>query len=135
MRMVQFQFTISVPGKDLTIIYTLSQAAISTPMAADELLQQKASAYVNLKLKQLPASEQCLKEIKQCQESDKVCQQISEFCLSGWPEEESLSAKVKPYFPMSAELTVEKGLLLRGGRLVVPPPLQKELLNRVHDGH
>ena len=136
MRMMRLRFTIShVPGKDLTIADTLSRAPVSTPTAADELLQQKTSTYVNLVMEHLPATEQRLQEIRQCQESDEVCQQITEFCQSGWPEKNSLTAAVKPYFPVSAELTVHNSLLLRGGRIVIPPPLRKELLNRIHSGH
>jgi hypothetical protein len=134
MRMMRFQFTIShVPGKDLTIADTLSRAPVCTPTAADELLQQETNTYVNLVMEHLPATQQRLQEIRRCQESDEVCQQITEFCQSGWPEKNSLSAAVKPYFPVSAELTVHNGLLLRGGRIVIPPPLRKELLNRIHE--
>jgi hypothetical protein len=81
MRMMRFQFTIShVPGKDLTIADTLSRAPVSLPTAADKLLQQETSAYVNLVMEHLPATEQRLQVIRQCQESDEACQQFSEFC-------------------------------------------------------
>ena len=106
-----------------------------TPNVVDELLQQETSAYVDLVMDHLPATEQRHHEIKQCQESDEACQQIAEFCQSGWPEKTSLTAAVKPYFPLSAEFSVYDGLLLRGGHIVIPPPLRKELLNRIHSGH
>jgi hypothetical protein len=31
-------------------------------------------------------------------------------------------ASVKPYLPVSAELTILNSVLLRGGRIVIPPP-------------
>ena len=86
-------------------------------------------------VKNLPASEQQLKEIKECQEADPVCQQMVELCLSGWPAKQSLPAELKPYHTVSAELAVENGLLLRGSRIFIPPPLRRELLNRIHSGH
>ena len=136
MRMMRFQFTIShVPGKDLTIADALSRAPVTTPSAADEALQQETTSYVDSVIQNLPASEKRLQEIKQHQEADGACRMIVEFCQSGWPEKNSLSPEVKPYFPVSAELTVENGLLLRGSRIVIPPPLRKTLLDRIHSSH
>ena len=86
-------------------------------------------------IQSLPASEDRLLEIKQHQEADGVCQQIRKFCRSGWPDKQSLSPDVKPYFPVAAELSVESGLILRGGRIVIPLPLRKALLDKIHSGH
>ena len=46
-----------------------------------------------------------------------------------------LPSEVKPYHTVSAELTVQHGLLLRGSRIVIPPPLRKKLLDKIHSGH
>ena len=46
-----------------------------------------------------------------------------------------LSEVVKPYFPMWSELSIQQGLLMRGNGIVIPPPLGKELLGNIHDGH
>ena len=86
-------------------------------------------------LKHLPATEGRIAEIRDCQEADEVCQQIVEFCQSGWPEKSALPAEVKPYYTVSAELTVQNGLLLRGGRIVIPSPLRRKLLDKIHSGH
>ncbi len=58
-----------------------------------------------------------------------------EFCQSGWLEKSALSPEVKPYFPVSAQFSVENGLLLRGCRIIIPPSLRKKLLNKIHSGH
>ena len=39
--------------------------------------------------------------------------------------EKILSLEMIPYFPNVAQLSVEKGLLLRGGRIAVAQPLKK----------
>ena len=107
MRMMRFRFTIShVPGKELTIADALSRAPVSSPSTADQLLQQEATAYVNSVLQSLPATEERLQEIRQSQEADGVCQQIAEYCRSGWPDRNTLSAEVKPYFPLSSQFTM-----------------------------
>ena len=124
-----------VPGKDLVIADALSQAPVSTPTTTDESQQQETMLYVNSVMQSLPASEERLQEIKQHQEADGVCQQIIEICQSGWPKKSSLLPEVKPYFPVSGELTVENSLLLRGGRIIIPPSLRKTLLDKIHSGH
>ena len=42
---------------------------------------------------------------------------------------------VKPYYAVAAELTVEKGLLMRGSRVVIPASLHVSILSKLHDGH
>jgi hypothetical protein len=79
--------------------------------------------------------EKRLQEIQEHQEKDLVCQKLSEFCKSGWPEKRTLSADLKPYFCVSAQLSIANGLLLQGKRIIVPPPLRKTLLNKLHSGH
>ena len=136
MRMMRFQFTIShVPGKDLTIADTLSRAPVSPPSTEDKFLQQETTAYIDFVVKHLPASEQRLAEIRECQKSDRACQYMVEFCQSGWPEKNALPAEVKPYYTVAAELAVHEDLLLRGNHNVIPPPLHRTLLNKIHCGH
>ena len=136
MRMMRNQYSIThVPGKHLAIADTLSRAPVSAPNTTDETLQHEAEIFVDLVMEHLPATEQRLEEMKRAQAAKNVCRQVSEFCLSGWPDQCFLSKAVKPYFPMQSELSVQQGLLMRGNRIVIPPPLRKELLEKIHDGH
>ena len=136
LRMMRFQFTIGhVPGKDLTIADTLSHAPTGGPSPADELLQGETSAFVKAVMQSLPATDQRLEEIKQHQKEDEVCQQITAFCETGWPDKHSATASIRPFLPMSAEFCIENGLLMRGNRIVIPPPLRRELLSKIHTGH
>ena len=133
--LLQRQPTGDVHGKNLTIADALSRAPESSPSAADEALQQETTSYVNLIMENLPATEKRLQEIRQHQEADSVCQKIMHFCRSGWPHKNSLPSEVIPYYPVSGELTVENSLLLRGGRIVIPPLLRKTLLDKIHCSH
>ena len=136
MRMMRFQFTIShVPGKELTIADALSRAPASSSTESDELLQLETTAYVDLVIRHLPATEQRVTEIREYQKADGVCQKIVVYCQSGWPEKSSLPPELKPYYQVAAELTVQKGLILRGSRMVIPPPMRKRVLDKVHTGH
>ena len=134
--MMRFNFTIShVPGNELTIADALSRAPVSTPSGEDQSLQSETTAYVNLVVENIPATEKRLQEIQELQEKDPVCQKLAEFCGSGWTQKRTLSADLKPYFCVSAQLSIVKDLLLRGKRIIVPPPLRKTLLQKLHSGH
>lgn len=136
MRMMRYTFTIShVPGSDLKIADTLSRAPVCTSSAEDQSLQRETAAYANLVVESIPASEQRLQEMLELQQQDPVCQQLFEFCQSGWPEKRTLSADLKAYHCVAAQLSIANGLLLRGNRLIVPPPLRKTLLDKLHTGH
>ena len=136
MQVIRFNFTIShVPGKELTIADTLSRAPVSISSAADQSLQSEMTAYVNFVVENIPATEKRLQEIKEHQEKDLVCQKLAEFCRSGWLKKEMLSADLKLYLPVAAQISVANGLLLRGSRIIVPPPLRKTLLGRLHSSH
>ena len=53
--------------------------------------------------------------------------------MDGWPESVSLPAV--PYEQVRGELSLYDGMLLRGQRMVIPQELQREILERIHEGH
>ena len=131
--MMSFSFNIAhVPGKELVITNTLFYAPALDISPADNL-QEETRAYFDLVFKSMPVSEQHLEEIKRYQESDGTCQTIVKFCQLGWSSDKELSPKLRKYFPTTAEFTVENNLLLRGIRVVLPPPLRQSILSRIHE--
>ena len=136
MRMMRYDFTIShVPGKDLTIADALSRAPSSTATSDDQSLQREVDAYVQTAMASLPATEGRLEEIKYEQEKDEVCQLLKKYCKIGWPCSNRVPEPVKKFYPVASELSVQKGLLLRNNRLVIPMSLQREVLEQIHVGH
>ena len=91
--------------------------------------------YVNTVVQSLPATERQLERIRQHQDEDEVCQQVAAYCQSGWPSRQMIVGAVRHYYPVAAELSVEKGLLMRGSRIVIPAALRLEMLDRIHTGH
>ena len=57
-----------------------------------------------------------------------------EYCRNGWPDRHTLKPETEPYWPVRGELTEGEGLLLYGGRIVVPALLQDETLQKLHRG-
>ena len=86
-------------------------------------------------IQSIPATERRLEEIKMHQGEDEIFQQITEYCRSGWPAKESLPGVLKPYHHVASELTVEKGLLIRGSRVVIPASMRVCMLDKLHTGH
>ena len=86
-------------------------------------------------LSQLPASKQQLDSYRNAQQSDPTCSVLSEYCRKGWPDKHSIDPVTKPYWESRGELTFGEGLLLCGGRIVVPAGKQSETLEKLHRGH
>ena len=42
---------------------------------------------------------------------------------------------MKPYRQRKDEISVENSCLLWGARVIVPPQLQREVLDEIHEGH
>ena len=136
MRLMRFTFTIThIPGKDLTIADTLSRAPTGSATDADTQFSHDIEMFVNTVMSCLPATEQRLTEIMQQQQEDEVCKQLKQYCQSGWPDKYHVSETLKPYYSVSAELSIQHGILMRNNRIVIPPPLRKDMLDRLHTGH
>ena len=136
MRMMRFLFSIChVPGKKLVVADTLSRAPLDRVTDSDQTLQQDVDAFVNHIIQSLPVTEHRLGEIRQRQQQDEVCRLVMQYYWSGWPNKKKLPEIMRPYASVSAELSVEKGLLLRGSRIIIPSALRQDILTRLHTGH
>ena len=93
---MRFQYSIlHVAGKELCTADTLSRAPVCNPDPQSEQLQRDVSAYVNLVIDHLPATEKRLIEIQTAQQEDPICQQVKLFCQNGWPENAKLKNTVE----------------------------------------
>ena len=133
---MRYKFTIShVPGTSLKVADALSGAPVFTAMLTDVLFQQETAAYVDLVVKNLPATDKQVQKIKRHQEEDEECQEAIQHTLSGWPSRLSLCGVMKHYLNIATELSVKDGILMRGNRLVIPSALRLEMLDRIYTGH
>jgi len=77
-----------------------------------------------------------LDEIRAATDRDDALQTLKRVILQGWPaHKSSVPATIAVYFDYRDELTVQDGILLRGERVVIPLPMCRELLQKVHAGH
>jgi len=77
LRLMRYQYSIShVAGKELCTADTLSRAPVYNSDSQAEQLQNDVTAYINLVIDHLPATEKRLIEIQKAQEEDSICQQV-----------------------------------------------------------
>ena len=98
-------------------------------------MQDETDAYIQVTIQILPATENHLEEIRRRQKEDEVCEQIVKYCQRGWPSIKKIPQALKKFYPGEAELSVQKGLLLRGSRLIILVSMQSDILNKLHVGH
>ncbi|XP_026521137.1 uncharacterized protein K02A2.6-like [Notechis scutatus] len=65
---------------------------------------------------------------------DALMARILNWVGQGWPENEKAET-FKPFKNQQTELSIEKGCILWGDRVVVPKKLQEDILNMLHEGH
>lgn len=125
---------VHVPGKLLYTADTLSRAPLA--MANNDVeLEEEVECLMEVAVCNLPASQQRLDEYANAQTTDPVCALVSKYCRYGWPDKNKVELNVKPYWKDRGDLTINGDLLLHGQRIVVPKSLQKETLQRIHEGH
>lgn len=65
---------------------------------------------------------------------DKILSQVLYCVLSGWPAKVT-ELQLRKYWLHRTELSIHEGCLLLGNRVVVPPPLHKDVLRALHKAH
>ncbi|XP_064486178.1 uncharacterized protein K02A2.6-like [Ornithodoros turicata] len=134
LRTMEYDFSIDhVPGKHLHTADVLSRNPVQRSNGG--LLEIALKDYEALAIESLPASDSMLPRIRQAQEADRTLQLVTHYSATQWPETRDLSPEVRLYASVAAELSVVDGLLLRGARLVIPPSLRQEVLEKLHVGH
>ena len=130
MRLLRFKYTIShVPGKSLVVADTLSRTPVTKHISEhDNRQNEEIELYVNSVLSEVPASDKRLEEIRERQREDEVCRQMVTYCKDGWPERASCPEALKAYWSERNEITLVKGILMKGCRIIIPSVMHLEIL-------
>ena len=59
---------------------------------------------------------------------------IYQYVIEGWPQKVQ-EGKLKPFYQCKEHLSTDQGCLLRRLRVIIPPSLQAQLLNKLHATH
>ena len=130
-RLLRFNYTVKyIPGKNQEAADALSR---STNNSENCELNFIANEFSSALIKTLPVSQVKLEEIIKEKCNDRILSQVRQYVTTHWPGE--VSGELKPYFALRAELNIVDNVLLRGVRIVIPPKFQKDIVNRIHEGH
>ena len=136
LRLLRFSFSIyHVPGKELVVADALSRQPMSSPDTVDQILQSEAETFRSTFMQSLPASDKRLQEIKTLQDADAVISRVKTYVSSEWPQTHLVQGEIRNYWQLRNELHVQTGLLLRGSRIVIPPDLRRQVLDKLHCSH
>ena len=136
LRLQRFQYMMRhISGKSNVVADALSRYTSGQPTGEDVKFLEEVEFYVQETL-HLNASDTRLETLRIDQSNDETLSQVMKFVQDGWPAylstEDSL---LKPYFERRSLLTVSRGLLLLGDRLVIPLCQRCEVLCKLHEGH
>ena len=137
LRLMRYSFTIChVPSKYLYTADMLSRSPSPTMNndTESEELETSAELFISTVVSQLPATSNHLKALSTAQLEDKSLQQIMKHCREGWPEQQKIDDKLKPFWFAQNELSLHNNMLLHGSRIVIPKSLQQEVLGQLHQG-
>ena len=135
-RLMRFDYSIShVPGKFLYTVDALSRAPILSPGGTYLEEATQTELFVQAVVSHLPADSDRLHQYRAAQKKDNTCVQLITFCKRGWPSKSQLKGDLWQYWSVRGELSLHEDLLLRGSRILVPQSLQRETLQKIHNGH
>ena len=130
LRLQPYDLTIKYkPGKEMLIADALSRLS-----PEDKLPMANLNVQIHEVCPQVKAN--MMQKIKEETQIDPELSAVKEIVYSGWPTTcKELPTLLKPYWSYRDELTVEDGILLKGPRIIIPQPLQGQILEKLHAGH
>ena len=124
-----------VLGKELVVADTLSRNPLAA-MSETSDTQEDVKAYVDAAEMERPASPEKIEQIKCATASDPQLRRVLDYTISRWPKyAKDVQEEIRQYRAVRGELSAVDGKIIYHNHLVIPSPLQSEVLERIHDGH
>ena len=108
---------------------SMSRLPLSISIEKEEELSE-VSLYSLQLVKTLPVT---ANHICKMTRNDPTLSKVFQYTMSGWPN--IPDQQLMPYYRRKYELSVECGCLLWGSRVIIPPKLQKYVLDELHVSH
>ena len=144
MRLMRFNLEkiVHIPGKEMYTSDALSRLIKRDSGGAPDVSQDSSfisdaemNSFIDCVYQSIPASDKRLREIAEEQREDDVCKKIRQYCEEGWPERQSVPDIIKPYWSERGEISVVKGVILKGSRILIPSSMRLDVLDKLHQGH
>ena len=121
-----------IPGRINVIADSLSRV---TPLEFQDSNAEKDILAVNF-LQYSSFEEKERDEVLQETNKDKELQSLKHYISTGWPAKRSqIPVFLHPYWNYRDELTIEKGILMKNSKVLIPETLRQKYLMQIHHGH
>ncbi|XP_048745965.2 uncharacterized protein K02A2.6-like [Ostrea edulis] len=147
LRLQKFDYEITYKrGLEMYLADTLSRAYLPTVQIqrndsedrvlaiTDRAKSEKDAESVTMS-EYVTISSETLKKIKSANSRDETMQKLYKTIKDGWPERDELTPDIQIFYTFRDELTSQDGLIFKGDRIVIPPTLKGEILQKVHSSH
>ncbi|XP_054279081.1 uncharacterized protein K02A2.6-like [Macrosteles quadrilineatus] len=130
--LMEYDFEIQyIKGQDNCLADFLSRFSLKTQEVYDPD-EREIRALVQEKIDVVYPNHELVLEYKK----DPNMKKLIDYLEHGWPKDTgNLPPSMKPYWNKREELTLENGIIMRLGRIVVPQILRENVLKELHKGH
>ena len=98
----------------------------------DENCKEPGNIFHLKQINRLPVT---VRESRKETRNNPILAKVIQAIMSGWPAKQQSHLDLLPHFHKRKELAVYDWCLLWGGRVIVPPKLQQNVLEKLHEGH
>ena len=117
------------------LILCLSRNPLAAVSDASDT-QEDVKVYVDAAEMERPTSPEKIEQIKCATASDPQLRRVLDYTVSRWPKyAKDVPGEIRQHHAVRGEFSVVDGKIIYHNRLVIPSPLQSEVLERIHDGH
>lgn len=120
---------IHLQGSHMYFADTLSRAHINKTEPNNLFDSEISIASINM-------VEDNITRIAEITQKDETLKEIIKLTLAGWPNRiNQVRQDIKPYFTHRNEITVNKFIIYKENRIIIPKELQHEMLEKIHETH
>lgn len=136
MRLLRFNCVAQhIPGKQLVVADTLSRHSTSLLYKVDELTMDVIEHTQSMR-EIWPITDAKLQEIANETARDPDMSLAMTHTLNGWPAyAKDVPVSVQPYYGNRENISTTHSVLTFQDRIVIPPTMRQEILNKIHAGH
>lgn len=134
MRLAPYRYKVTyVPGKCMYAADTLSRLPSTKNQGQPDVIMEVHSVE---SLPEIPMAPTLWKAVKAAQEADQTCRALHTTILEGWPRtKQEVQPTLREFFEHRGMLNVLGSVILFAKRVLIPPAMRKDILEKIHQGH
>jgi len=99
-------------------------------------LETEIKVHCCLFIKSINITDQKMQQVKVETENDPILNKVKTYCLNGWPQHKKMcDEKIRHFYSIKNDIHIIEGILFKNNCIIIPKALQKDMLERIHQGH